>query len=41
MGKSLYEKVFERHTVSMLPSGQHQLFMGLHLLHEVTGSSKT
>jgi 3-isopropylmalate/(R)-2-methylmalate dehydratase large subunit len=36
MGKTLYEKVFERHTVATLPSGQHQLFMGLHLLHEVT-----
>jgi 3-isopropylmalate/(R)-2-methylmalate dehydratase large subunit len=36
MGKTLYEKVFERHTVAELPSGQHQLFMGLHLLHEVT-----
>jgi 3-isopropylmalate/(R)-2-methylmalate dehydratase large subunit len=36
MGKTLYEKVFERHAVATLPSGQHQLFMGLHLLHEVT-----
>ena len=36
MGKTLYDKVFERHTVAKLPSGQHQLFMGLHLLHEVT-----
>jgi 3-isopropylmalate/(R)-2-methylmalate dehydratase large subunit len=36
MGKSLYEKVFDRHTVATLPSGQQQLFMGLHLLHEVT-----
>jgi 3-isopropylmalate/(R)-2-methylmalate dehydratase large subunit len=36
MGKTLYDKVFERHTVAVLPSGQHQLFMGLHLLHEVT-----
>jgi 3-isopropylmalate/(R)-2-methylmalate dehydratase large subunit len=36
MGKTLYEKVFERHTVATLPSGQQQLFMGLHLLHEVT-----
>ncbi|HXX69794.1 MAG TPA: 3-isopropylmalate dehydratase large subunit [Polyangiaceae bacterium] len=36
MGKSLYEKVFERHTVTTLPSGQTQLFMGLHLVHEVT-----
>ncbi len=36
MGKTLYEKVFERHTVGKLPSGQYQLFMGLHLIHEVT-----
>ena len=36
MGKTLYEKVFARHTVAELPSGQHQLLMGLHLIHEVT-----
>jgi 3-isopropylmalate/(R)-2-methylmalate dehydratase large subunit len=36
MGKTLYDKVFDSHTVALLPSGQHQLFMGLHLLHEVT-----
>lgn len=36
MGKSLYEKVFDRHSVTTLPSGQTQLFMGLHLVHEVT-----
>lgn len=36
MGKTLYEKVFERHTVTRLPSGQYQLLMGLHLIHEVT-----
>ncbi|MBX3184739.1 MAG: 3-isopropylmalate dehydratase large subunit [Polyangiaceae bacterium] len=36
MGKTLYQKVFERHTVRQLPSGQHQLFVGLHLIHEVT-----
>ncbi|MCX7020029.1 MAG: 3-isopropylmalate dehydratase large subunit [Candidatus Sumerlaeota bacterium] len=36
MGKSLYEKVFERHTVRRLPSGQYQLLMGLQLIHEVT-----
>ena len=36
MGKTLYEKVFERHTVRQLPSGQYQLLMGLHLIHEVT-----
>jgi 3-isopropylmalate/(R)-2-methylmalate dehydratase large subunit len=36
MGKTLYEKVFDSHTVGRLPSGQYQLFMGLHLIHEVT-----
>ena len=35
-GKNLYNKVFERHTVKRLPSGQYQLFIGLHLIHEVT-----
>lgn len=36
MGKNLYQKVFERHTVAQLPSGQSQLFIGLHMIHEVT-----
>ncbi len=36
MGKTLYEKVFEKHTVRKLDSGQYQLLVGLHLLHEVT-----
>ncbi len=36
MGKNLYQKVFESHTVAKLPSGQTQLFIGLHLCHEVT-----
>ncbi|HKP62241.1 MAG TPA: 3-isopropylmalate dehydratase large subunit [Polyangiales bacterium] len=36
MGKSLYDKVFEKHAVRKLDSGQHQLLMGLHLIHEVT-----
>ena len=36
MGKNLYEKVFDRHTVKKLPSGQYQLMIGLHLIHEVT-----
>jgi 3-isopropylmalate/(R)-2-methylmalate dehydratase large subunit len=36
MGQTLYDKVFDSHSVAVLPSGQHQLFMGLHLLHEVT-----
>ncbi len=36
MGQNLYHKVFDRHTVRKLPSGQYQLFIGLHLIHEVT-----
>jgi 3-isopropylmalate/(R)-2-methylmalate dehydratase large subunit len=36
MAKTLYEKVFDKHVVRQLPSGQAQLLMGLHLLHEVT-----
>ncbi len=34
--KNLYQKVWDAHTVRELPSGQVQLFMGLHLIHEVT-----
>ncbi|OFV88734.1 MAG: 3-isopropylmalate dehydratase large subunit [Acidobacteria bacterium RBG_16_68_9] len=36
MGKTLLDKVWEAHTVRELPSGQTQLFVGLHLVHEVT-----
>ena len=36
MGKNLYDKVFDLHTVRELPSGHIQLLMGLHLIHEVT-----
>ena len=36
MGKSLLDKVWEAHAVRELPSGQTQLFIGLHLIHEVT-----
>lgn len=35
-GRNLLEKVWERHKVRTLPSGQDQLFIGLHLIHEVT-----
>ena len=35
-GKNLLEKVWARHKVRTLPSGQDQLFIGLHLIHEVT-----
>ncbi len=36
MGKNLFDKVWENHKVDTLPSGQDQLFIGLHLIHEVT-----
>ncbi len=36
MGKNLFQKVWEKHLVRELPSGQSQLFIGLHLIHEVT-----
>ena len=36
MGQTLLQKVWDRHTVRRLPSGQTQLFVGLHLIHEVT-----
>lgn len=35
-GKTLFEKVWNIHTVRELPTGQTQLFIGLHFLHEVT-----
>ncbi|MGF1569347.1 MAG: 3-isopropylmalate dehydratase large subunit [Nodosilinea sp.] len=33
---TLFDKVWNLHTVGTLPSGQTQLFIGLHLVHEVT-----
>ena len=36
MGQSLFDKVWDLHTVRRLPSGETQLFVGLHLIHEVT-----
>jgi 3-isopropylmalate/(R)-2-methylmalate dehydratase large subunit len=33
---TLYDKVWDRHRVTTLPNGQDQLFIGLHLIHEVT-----
>jgi 3-isopropylmalate/(R)-2-methylmalate dehydratase large subunit len=35
-GRSLFDKVWEAHAVRQLPDGQTQLFIGLHLIHEVT-----
>jgi 3-isopropylmalate/(R)-2-methylmalate dehydratase large subunit len=34
--RSLFDKVFDAHRVRELPSGQTQLLIGLHLIHEVT-----
>ncbi len=34
--RNLLEKVWDAHTVRELPSGQSQLFIGTHLIHEVT-----
>jgi 3-isopropylmalate/(R)-2-methylmalate dehydratase large subunit len=36
MGKTLLQKVWNLHTVRTLSTGQTQLFIGLHLIHEVT-----
>ena len=36
MGKTLLQKVCEAHAVRELANGQMQLFIGLHLVHEVT-----
>ncbi|WP_181687241.1 3-isopropylmalate dehydratase large subunit [Halorhabdus salina] len=33
---TLYDKVWDEHKVTQLPNGQDQLFVGLHLIHEVT-----
>jgi 3-isopropylmalate/(R)-2-methylmalate dehydratase large subunit len=36
MRQTLFKKIFDAHTVRRLPTGQMQLFIGLHLIHEVT-----
>ena len=36
MAETLLDKVWENHEVAKLASGQSQLFIGLHLIHEVT-----
>jgi 3-isopropylmalate/(R)-2-methylmalate dehydratase large subunit len=36
MKQTLLQKVWDRHAVRTLPTGQTQLFIGLHLIHEVT-----
>ena len=35
-GRTLYEKIWDSHTVGILPTGQTQLLIGLHLIHEIT-----
>ncbi len=34
--RNLFNKIWDAHTVDVLPSGQTQLFIGQHLIHEVT-----
>jgi 3-isopropylmalate/(R)-2-methylmalate dehydratase large subunit len=36
MPETLFQKVWNAHAVRTLPTGQTQLFVGLHLVHEVT-----
>ncbi|MFT5012511.1 MAG: 3-isopropylmalate/(R)-2-methylmalate dehydratase large subunit [Patiriisocius sp.] len=36
VGKNLFQKVWDGHVVQQLDSGQYQIFIGLHLIHEVT-----
>jgi 3-isopropylmalate/(R)-2-methylmalate dehydratase large subunit len=36
MKENLFNKVWDRHKVGTLAAGQDQLFIGLHLIHEVT-----
>jgi len=36
MGQSLYQKVWDAHAVDTLADGRTQLFIGTHLIHEVT-----
>jgi 3-isopropylmalate/(R)-2-methylmalate dehydratase large subunit len=35
-GRTLYDKIWETHSAGTLPTGQTQLFIGLHLIHEIT-----
>ena len=36
MARNLFQKVWDDHVVRQLDSGQYQVFMALHLIHEVT-----
>jgi 3-isopropylmalate/(R)-2-methylmalate dehydratase large subunit len=36
MPQTLFQKIWDLHTVRRLPNGQSQIYVGLHLVHEVT-----
>jgi 3-isopropylmalate/(R)-2-methylmalate dehydratase large subunit len=36
MAQTLFQKVWDAHAIRRLPNGQTQLYIGLHLIHEVT-----
>src|SRR6478752_6989363 len=36
VSRTLFQKVWDLHAVRRLPNGQTQLYVGLHLVHEVT-----
>jgi 3-isopropylmalate/(R)-2-methylmalate dehydratase large subunit len=36
LGKNLFQKVWDDHVIRQLDNGQFQVFMALHLIHEVT-----
>jgi homoaconitase/3-isopropylmalate dehydratase large subunit len=36
MGTNLFNKIWDLHRIRTLPDGMDQIFIGLHLLHEVT-----
>ena len=36
VGKNLYQKIWNDHVVRQLDTGQYQVFMAVHLIHEVT-----
>src|SRR5262245_23247294 len=38
MGTTLYEKIFDAHTVATLPTGEALLYIDCHLVHEVTSA---
>jgi len=35
---TLYDKMFDSHVVTQLPTGKYQVLIGLHLIHDVTSS---